>query len=40
MQSNFNGLEVYDPESGDFENASFVVDYTGFYLSIGASYAF
>ncbi|HET6348552.1 MAG TPA: hypothetical protein VFH88_05650 [Candidatus Krumholzibacteria bacterium] len=40
MQDHFGQLKVYDPETGDFENANFVVDYTGFYISAGVSYGF
>jgi hypothetical protein len=40
MQSRFDQLQALDPETGEFENVSFVIDYTGFYLAIGATYGF
>lgn len=40
MESTFNQLQAVDPDTGEYENVGFVVDYTGFYLSIGASYGF
>jgi hypothetical protein len=40
MESRFDQLQAVDPDTGEFENVGFVVDYTGFYLSIGASYGF
>jgi hypothetical protein len=39
MESTFDQLEVPD-ESGGQETASFVVDYTGFYLTLGVLWAF
>ena len=36
----FDQLQAYDPENNDFENVSFVVKYTGFYMSLGATYGF
>jgi hypothetical protein len=40
MQSQFDQLQANDPETGEFENVSFVIDYAGFYLSLGATYGF
>jgi len=40
MESRFEQLEAPDPENGGFENVSFVVKYTGFYMSLGATYSF
>jgi hypothetical protein len=40
MESRFDQIEAPDPDTGGFENVSFVVKYTGFYLSLGATYAF
>lgn len=39
MESSFDQLDVPD-ESGGQEQASFVVDYTGFYLTLGVLWAF
>lgn len=40
MEGRFDQLQAVDPDTGEFENVSFVVDYTGFYLAIGVSYGF
>jgi hypothetical protein len=40
MESRFDQLQAIDPETGQYENVSFVVDYTGFYLSVGVTYGF
>jgi len=40
MESRFEQLQAPDPEQGDFENVSFVVKYTGFYMSLGVTYGF
>jgi hypothetical protein len=40
MESKFDALQANDPETGEFENVSFVIDYSGFYFSIGATYGF
>jgi hypothetical protein len=40
MESRFDQLQAIDPDTGQYENVSFVVKYTGFYLSMGATYAF
>jgi len=40
MESTFSQLQAYDPELGDFDNVNFVVKYTGFYMSLGATYGF
>jgi hypothetical protein len=40
MQGKFGQLEALDPETGAYEKVSFVIDYTGFYLAIGATYGF
>jgi len=40
MEGQFKQLQVYDPDIGEFDNVRFVVDYTGFYLSVGMSYGF
>jgi hypothetical protein len=40
MESRFDELQAPDPETGGFENVSFVVKYTGFYMSLGATYGF
>jgi hypothetical protein len=40
MEGRFDQLQAYDPETGEFEDVSFVIDYAGFYLSVGATYGF
>jgi hypothetical protein len=40
MESRFDQLQASDPETGEFENVSFVVKYSGFYITVGASYNF
>jgi hypothetical protein len=40
MESRFDQLQAYDPENNDFENVSFVVKYTGFYMNLGVTYGF
>ncbi|HEX6791062.1 MAG TPA: hypothetical protein VF247_07105 [Candidatus Krumholzibacteria bacterium] len=40
MEGKFGKLQAYDPESGQYENVNFVIDYAGFYLSLGATYGF
>jgi len=40
MESTFNQLQAVDPDTGEYENVGFVIDYTGFYLSLGAAYGF
>ena len=40
MEGRFDQLEAYDPETSQFENVGFVIDYSGFYLSVGATYGF
>jgi hypothetical protein len=40
MESRFEQLQAPDLEQGGFENVSFVVKYTGFYMSLGATYGF
>ena len=40
MQGRFDQIEVWDEEINQFENVNFVVDYTGFYLSVGVTYGF
>lgn len=40
MESHFDQLQAYAPDTGEFENVSFVVKYTGFYFSLGATYGF
>lgn len=40
MQSRFEGIEAYDPDINEFDSVSFVIDYSGFYLTIGAVYGF
>jgi len=39
MEGKFEQLAVPN-EVGDLENVSFVVDYSGFYLTIGVTYTF
>jgi len=39
MEGKFEQIQVMN-EVGDFENVNFVVDYTGFYLTFGVTYAF
>jgi hypothetical protein len=40
MEGRFDQLEAVDPETGEFENIGFVIDYAGFYLAVGATYGF
>jgi len=40
MESRFDQLQAFDPETGEYENASFVVQYSGFYFTLGATYGF
>ncbi len=40
MEGRFDQLEAVDPETGEFENVGFVIDYAGFYLAVGATYGF
>jgi len=40
MESRFDQLQAYDPDQQQFENVSFVVKYTGFYMTLGACYGF
>ena len=40
MESKFDQLEAFAPDTQQYENISFVVDYTGFYFSLGATYGF
>lgn len=40
MESRFDQLQANDPETNEMENVSFVIDYAGFYFSIGATYGF
>jgi hypothetical protein len=39
MEGRFDGLQAMN-EVGDFEDISFVVDYTGFYLTVGGLWGF
>ena len=40
MEGSFGELLAEDPETGEFENVNFVIDYAGFYLAVGATYGF
>jgi hypothetical protein len=40
MESRFDQLQAFAEDTGEFENVSFVVKYTGFYFSLGATYGF
>jgi hypothetical protein len=40
MESRFDKLQAYDPDLAEYQNVSFVVKYTGFYMSLGATYGF
>jgi hypothetical protein len=40
MEGRFEQLEAVDPDTGEYENINFVIDYSGFFLSIGLSYGF
>jgi len=40
MESRFDKIQALDPDTGGFEDVSFVVKYTGFYMSLGATYGF
>ena len=40
MESKFDQLEAFAPDTQQYENISFVVKYTGFYFSLGATYGF
>ncbi len=40
MESRFDQLLALDPETNKYENVSFVVKYTGFYFTLGATYGF
>jgi len=40
MESKFDQLEAFAPDTQQYENVSFVVKYTGFYFSLGATYGF
>jgi hypothetical protein len=39
MEGKFDQLQAIN-ENGDYENVGFVIDYSGYYLSIGATYGF
>jgi hypothetical protein len=39
MEGNFDQLQAVN-ENGDYENVGFVIDYSGYYLTIGATYGF
>jgi hypothetical protein len=40
MESRFDKLQALDPDTNQYQDVSFVVKYTGFYMSLGATYGF
>jgi hypothetical protein len=40
MEGRFDQLQAYAPDTDQFEDVSFVVDYSGFYMSLGVTYGF